>query len=166
MKITDVKITEASNSDGLRRFYFECLQELKERTGMYLPPYSFFKVLLNILGPKKMVSLLLVEYDNEVLGGILALVYKDMAVMRYSAGKRKYRELYPQYILFWEQMKKFKSRGLKRIDLGGIPSDKSNGLYIFKSKWGGEIKNVDWYVKDVRFAWLRSLWRKYKARSA
>jgi lipid II:glycine glycyltransferase (peptidoglycan interpeptide bridge formation enzyme) len=138
------------------------LEDLRVRTGIYLPPYSFFEVLLNIFGPKKMLSLTLVEYDNKVIGGSLHLLYKDMAVLRFLGGAHKYRELYPHYILYWEQIKKFKSRGFKKIDQGGLPSDRNSGLYLFKSKWGGEIKNVDWYVKDLRFKAFRRILRKCK----
>lgn len=154
-----VRVMEMNNEGGLKKLYYECLIDLKSHTGMYLPPYAFFKSILDIMVPKNMATIFIVEYNGTTIGGGLALHYKDMAVLRYAGTVRKFRYLSPHYLLHYHQIMHFKNNNFKIFDQGGIPSQKEHGLYIFKSKWGGQIKNIDWYIKDLKFSHIRKMKR-------
>ena len=153
-----VTVVERNDEAGLKEFYM-CMEDLGRRNEMYLPPFLFFKTILDIMMPKKMAKYHVVKYEGEVIGGSLSLYFKDIVTFRYGSGLESYQHLYPHYILHWVRIVESKNLGYKKIDLGGMPSDKNSGVHFFKSRWGGEIKNVDWYVKDIRFRKIRKIKR-------
>ena len=153
-----VAVVERNDEVGLKDFY-KCMDDLGRRNEMYLPPFLFLKTILDIMVPKKMAKYHIVEYEGNVIGGSLSLCFKDTVTFRYGGGLERYQHLYPHYILHWTRIVETKNLGYKKIDLGGMPSDKNSGIYFFKSRWGGEIKNVDWYVKDIKFRKIKKIRR-------
>jgi lipid II:glycine glycyltransferase (peptidoglycan interpeptide bridge formation enzyme) len=156
-----VTVSEQTNEIGLKNFYM-CIEELKKDSldPIYIPPYSFYKIMLDTLKPPKMVKIHNVIYNGEVIGGSISIYFKDIVTFRYAKVIGKYQDLHPHYLLHWVRIKESKDLGYKYIDLGGIPSDTNSGIYFFKTRWGGEIKNVDWYIKDVAFKKFRNARRK------
>lgn len=154
-----VRVMEVYDESGLKKLYYDCLMDLKTHTNMYLPPYAFFKSILDIMVPKNMATIFIVDYNGTTIGGGLTLQYKDLVVLRYAGGVRKFRDLFPHYLLHYHQIKHFRNSNFKFFDQGGIPSQKEHGIYIFKSKWGGQIKNIDWYIKDIKFSNIRKMKR-------
>lgn len=157
-----IQVYEQTDDIGLLNFY-NCIKDLKNSNDfIYIPPYSFYELMLDKLKPKNMIKIHNVSFNNEVIGGSLSLVFKDNVTFRYAKVIKKYQDLYPHYLLHWMRIKESKYLGYKYIDLGGIPNDTTNGIYFFKTRWGGEIRSVDWYVKDILFGKFRSLRRKIK----
>ncbi len=158
-----VIVTEENNKEGLREFY-KCMLDLKKRhPEMYLPSFSFFETILDIMVPNTLAKFHLVQHGSNVIGAGLSFAFKDTVTFRYGSGYTKYRDLYPHYILNWSRILESKELGYKKVDLGGMPSEKDRGIYFFKSRWGGEIKNVDWFIKDIRFEGIRRIKRKIKS---
>jgi len=155
-----VTVSERTNEVGLKNFY-NCIQELNKNSvePIYIPSYLFYKSMLDRLKPKNMIKIHNVVYDNEVIGGSISIYFKDIVTFRYAKIIGKYRDLHPHYLLHWVRIKESKDLGYKYIDLGGIPSDTNSGIYFFKTRWGGEIKNVDWYVKDIKFRKIKKIKR-------
>ena len=156
-----VTVSEQTNEVGLKKFY-TCMQELNKNSvePIYIPSYSFYKLMLDTLKPKNMIKIHNVLYDGTVIGGGIGIYFKDIVTFRYAKIVEKYRDLHPHYLLHWVRIKESKDLGYTYIDLGGIPSDTNSGIYFFKTRWGGEIKNIDWYVKDVLFKKVRDAKRK------
>jgi hypothetical protein len=157
-----VNIEEQTNDEGLNIFY-ACLKELniKSMGNIEIPPYLFFEEMYNILKERNMIKIHIAYFNNTPIGGSLGIYYKDTVTFRYAKTLDKYRDIYPHYLLHWERIKEAKKLGYRFIDMGGIPVDSSNGIYTFKSKWGGVIINVDWYIKDILFPHTRNLIRKH-----
>lgn len=154
-----IEVYEQTDEIGLKNFY-HCIQDLKNTNDfIYIPSYSFYMLMLNKLKPKNMIKIHNVSYNNEVIGGSISLLFKETVTFRYAKVIKKYQDLYPHYLLHWARIKESKDLGYRFIDLGGIPNDTTNGIYFFKTRWSGEITNVDWYVKDILFGKLRSIRR-------
>lgn len=156
-----VSVIQTNDDSALKDFY-ACMLDVAQHTGMFCPPYLFFKMLLETMHPKKMVRIYLAKYENKTVGGALALYFRDMMVTRYWAVLQNYHKLRSNNLLVWALIEEGKMLGYAKCDLGGIPSDEEDGIFIFKSGWGGDIKSVEWYVKDIRFELTRNLKRKLK----
>lgn len=156
-----VSMIECKDENSLRDAY-KAIFNLHTRKNAFLPPYSFFELLYNILKPKKMIRVRTANIDNKVIGGDILLCFKDTVVERYRGVYSESLNLKPYHIMVWTAIEESKEQGYKYYDLGTMPPDKDSGIYFFKSKWGGEIKNVDWYIKDVKFGMGRTLIRSIK----
>jgi len=152
VKYQDVSITDI----------YKCLAEVHEHNEAYLPEDHFFKTISEIMVPKKMVRFYTAQIGNEIIAGSIYFYFKDMCVERYRSSLYSHRKMYPDNLLLWTAIIDAKNLGCKIFDFGGMPSDQSSGIYFFKSRWGGEIKNIDWYVKNVKFEKLRTLRQKTK----
>lgn len=155
-----VVVSEKTNENGLKDFY-SCIQDLKNGTEFIsIPSYSFFEQMLEILKPKDMIKIHNVLCNDKVIGSSIGIYFKDVVTFRYAKIIEEYQDLHAHYLLQWVRIKESKDLGYKYLDLGGIPSETSSGIYFFKTRWGGKIKNVDWYVKDTLFSKFRDIKRK------
>jgi lipid II:glycine glycyltransferase (peptidoglycan interpeptide bridge formation enzyme) len=155
-KTNDLEFFENNSENGIKTLY-DSMVELKERENICIPAYSFFEIILDEMVPKNLAKFYTIKYKTECIGGALVFGFKDVVTFRYGVTNEKYRNLYPHYLMHWKRIQQSKSTGYKIIDFGGMPSDKNNGIYIFKSKWGGEIRNVNWYSKYIKYNKIRNL---------
>lgn len=154
-----LSVTEENDEKALENFY-GCMKDVAEGRDFYLPPFSFYRKLHEVLHPHKMVRIYLVKYNERVICSSLCLYFKDTMVTRWWGAHPKFLNLRPYNILMWTHIEEGKQLGYKKCDLGGMPPNEKNGVYKFKAGWGGELKNVDWYVKDIRFGKIRELKRR------
>lgn len=154
-----LEVIEQNDDKGVTDFY-NCLKAVGKRSEIYIPPKKFYETLIEILVPKNMARIQLVKHEGKTIGSGLTIYYKDMLVTRYWAAYSEFFNLRPYNVLVWNIMVKAKELGYKICDLGGMPADENNGIYRFKAGWRGELKNIDWYVKDLKFETLRKLRRK------
>lgn len=147
------------NTEFALNVLFNAMNSLSEFKGFDIPQFEFYKNALDELGDKGMVKIYLAYHQDKPIGAALVLCFRDMIVTRYWAILPEYRSLQANNLLVWEIILDGKKNGYKKCDLGGMPSDEKDGIYIFKSGWNGEIRHVDWYVKNVRFESLISIYR-------
>lgn len=151
-----------NNTEYSLNVFFNILCSLSKSKGFYCPNFNFFKRVVDVLDKKGMVKTYLANYEDKSVGASLVLCFKDMVVTRYWAVLPEYYFTQANNLLVWEILMDGKTNGYKRCDLGGMPSNKKEGRYIFKSGWGGEIKHVDWHVKYVRFGNIVNMYKKIK----
>lgn len=161
-KKLEVEITQ-DNTEFALNVLFNTMNSLSDFKEFDVPQFDFYKNALDGPGEKGMVKIYLANHQDKPIGAALVLCYKDMIVTRYWAILPEYRSLQANNLLVWEIIMDGKKNGYKKCDLGGMPSDEKDGIYIFKSGWKGEIRNVDWYVKNVRFACMMELYRYIKS---
>ena len=156
-----VNVMLKNDLSGMKKLY-KCLSDISKSKNFFIPSFTFFEEILNKMVPGN-ASIFIVEWDNKIIGGSLDLFHNGHVVMRYGGGMKRYQKMYPHYILYWSQIREYlKYKKYKYLDLGGLPSDKTNGIYVFKSKFKGHIKHVDWFVKYVRFGNIVNMYRKLK----
>jgi FemAB-related protein (PEP-CTERM system-associated) len=61
----------------------------------------------------------------------------------WAASPPEYRQLQPNYVLYWEMMRDACTRGYSSFHLGR--STRDSGAEQFKSKWNAETKQLYWY---------------------
>lgn len=89
--------------------------------------------------------LLRVRKGSETLAAAIFMEYGDYFHYHLSGSRQEYLQLAPNNILLWEAIKYAKSKGCKRMHLGGGLSDSpEDSLFRFKKKFSSEYK--DFYI--------------------
>lgn len=160
-KKNKVTILQNNNEQSLKKF-FNINNSLSKSKAFYFPNFHIFKNILDLLGKNDMVKIYLANYENETIGASLVLCFRDIIVTRYWAVMPEYYFTQANNLLVWEILIDAKNNGYLKCDLGGMPSNKKDGRYIFKSGWRGKIEHVDWYMKYVRFGNVVKMYKKVK----
>lgn len=118
--------------------------------------YDYYQRAYDLFSKKDACMLLIAEYQNQPLAGLMAFAHGDTAWYFYGASTNQERNRMPTYLLQWEAMLWAKNKGCKFYDLWGVPDyseetlenqfiDRSDGLwgvYRFKRGFGGELKRT------------------------
>lgn len=97
--------------------------------------------------PEPSFHILAAEKDNIVLSAMILAVCGKNAYYMYSGSNPEYPHLMAGYGLQWEAMLFARKSGCVKYDLLGIPpngnpSHPMNGLYTFKTGFGGEVTRL------------------------
>jgi len=143
-----------ANNNGLQVFFATSERDLKDYYELYvltrrhhgLPPipYIFFRNIWNILYPKGMMSLILVNGDENPIAGILFLKFKDTLYAISNSSDRKYLDMRPNHLLWWKGIEIAYQMGMKYFDFGRT-SINNIGLASFKRRWGTDEYDLMYY---------------------
>jgi len=138
----DVTIRQGT-TDDLPAFY-TLMQETGQRDGFAVHAPDYYEAAFSLFSPDGRVVLLLAEYRQQVLGGLMAFAFGQQAIYMYGASSNRERQRMPNHILQWEAMRWAKARGCTGYDLWGIPdlapdspSASLGGVERFKAGFGG-----------------------------
>jgi len=140
------EIIKADNISQVEQFY-EILKILyKNKVKKPLPSFSFFK---NFFNDKSLGKYLLINYKNQIIGGIMCSVYKYTIYEWYIASlDNEYKSIYPGVLATWAPINYALDHHLKYFDFMGAGSpDDDYGVREFKSKFGGELVNYGRFVR-------------------
>lgn len=126
----------------------------RDEFGIHSPNY--YQRAYELFAPQEACVLLIAEYEEQPLAGLMAFAHEDTAWYFYGASTDQERNRMPTYLLQWEAMRWAKAKGCKVYDLWGVPDhpepaleetflDRSDGLwgvYRFKRGFGGEVKRT------------------------
>ena len=118
--------------------------------------YDYYQRAYDLFSQDAACVLLIAEYQNKPLAGLMAFAHSDTAWYFYGASTNQERNRMPTYLLQWEAMLWAKNKGCKQYDLWGVPDfpketledqfiDRSDGLwgvYRFKRGFGGEVRRT------------------------
>ena len=132
-----VVVKEGTRED-LKDFH-RIMVETGTRDGFIIRPLSYFEKMYDELAPNHM-KLLMAYHDGKAISGVIPIFYGNKTWYLYGASSNKYRNVMPNYLLYWEMIKISIARGDDMFDLRGVPgiADNSNGLYRFKKGFGAE----------------------------
>ena len=148
----------------------------RDQFGTHTLPY--YEKAYGIYSPTKECELLIAEYDDQLLAGVMVFAHGKRAWYFYGGSSDHKREYMPSYLAQWEAILWAKAQGCTSYDLWGIPDTnqedlekkfqkKSDGLwsvYRFKRGFGGQIvRSVDaWDRVYVYPIWLLyQLWMRW-----
>lgn len=122
--------------------FYKLLEKTAEAQNFRPNPKSYYETLLEFLGPKKMASLFVAQYEGRIIGGLIIIWYNNTATYYYGASSHEDRAFMAPYLLHWEAIREAKKRGFHYYDFFGIaPPDEKNhplqGVTEFKKKFGG-----------------------------
>ena len=103
-----------------------------------LPDYNFFRDLyLNHYSCKYF----LVKYQDKIVGGILAPIYKNTIFEWYICGlDGEFKNIYPSVLATWAPIQYALNNNLKYFDFFGAGApNRDYGVREFKSKFGGDL---------------------------
>ena len=139
-----VQIINNPDIDQIHQFYKILVKLYKERIYKPLPDWSFFKSFQDNIVEKEAGKYLLVQYNDQIIGGIMLPFYKNKMVYEwYVAGlDRDFKKAYPSIMATWAGIKYANDHGYASFDFmgAGIPSQ-TYGVREFKSKFGGQLLN-------------------------
>jgi len=150
------KIIEPENEDQIRAFYNILHNLYKYKVKKPLPHWTFFRSTYQLAarssGSGVSVKFFLIEYENQIIGGILAPYLKGKAVYEwYVCGlDRHYKEkgIYPSVLATWAAIEFAAKNNFAEFDFMGVGiPDKPYGVRDFKRKFGGHQVNFGRYVR-------------------
>ena len=143
----DVEIVKASNRNELDEFYKMHLQ-MSKRAQVKTYPYSYFASLWDHFSKNDMIAVFVAKIKGRPLAGSLSLIFNHtihdfaLADSDYARSMR----LYASDVLKWYVMKWGHEKGLKYHNFGGVElykvdagDSKAQGIFRYKSKWGGQL---------------------------
>ena len=113
----------------------------------------FFASVLDAFGDRARVGL--VRKDSTVIGGLIALAFKDTLVVPWASSLRRHFALCPNVLLYWETLALACRDGFRRFDFGR--SSRDSGTYGFKRQWGALEVPLYHYQIPTRPGGARSL---------
>jgi lipid II:glycine glycyltransferase (peptidoglycan interpeptide bridge formation enzyme) len=141
------RVDAAPGRDDLSEWY-ELHRETAVRDRIVVHSEEYYRSLFTLSweyeGSAPEITLLLASHEDEVLCGMILVIFGKQALYLAGASSSKHRNLMATYALQWEAIRKALGSGCTRYDLFGIPPDDDpdhpmHGLYRFKTGFGGTI---------------------------
>lgn len=149
--------------------FFELMQETAKRGDFAIHPKSHYRHLLQHSSENITVSLIIAEYEQNVLAANMILDTIEQRVYLHGASSSQNRNLMAPPLLQWEAILEAKKLGKKIYDFWGVSKTKKSwqGISRFKTQFGGST--IDY--PDSRIAihnklifTLYSLFRKIRGK--
>lgn len=145
----DVVVQE---SDDIETFH-RMMRTTGARDEFGIHSLEYYQRAYDCFAPRGACVLLIAEYEDQPLAGLMAFAHGDTAWYFYGASTNQERNRMPTYLLQWESLRWAKAKGCRVYDLWGVPDypenqledtflDRSDGLwgvYRFKRGFGGEL---------------------------
>ncbi|MGD2155455.1 MAG: peptidoglycan bridge formation glycyltransferase FemA/FemB family protein [Anaerolineales bacterium] len=140
-------------SNDIETFH-QMMQTTAQRVDFEIHSFDYFRQVYERFHPYGMCELLIAEYQDEPLAGLMVFSNGKRAWYFYGASRDVQRNRMPTYTLQWEAMKWARSQGCEEYDLWGVPDadhkileaqftkrrDGLWGVYRFKRGFGGELR--------------------------
>ncbi|UCE75374.1 MAG: FemAB family PEP-CTERM system-associated protein, partial [Methanomassiliicoccales archaeon] len=126
--------------EHLKDFYHLYAVNMRE-LGTPVHKYDFFKNLLDEFPDKVYVAM--VRHENKAVAGMVLLTFKEKMISGWAASDKRYLDMNPNNMLYWDTIKFGCEKGYKSFDFGR--SLEGSGTYKFKKKWATIPKRL-YYV--------------------
>lgn len=165
-----MEVVQATKLSEVKEFYdnvwteFGTYLKSKSKTQYVFSPvfinWGYFKCIFDILVPKKLAKFYFAVYEDQIVSGTILLYYKNIVFRLHSATNRKYLDIYPNHLLYWATISDAKDEDYEIYDQAGLPLDKNDSVYIFKSQLNGKLVKLNWYYKEYRLEGIRNVKKK------
>lgn len=137
-----VKVVEGGRDD-IAKFH-EIMLTTGVRDNFLIRPLSYFQKMYDELVPKGYMKLLLAEYDGKIIAGVIPIIFGNKVWYLYGASSNDYRNVMPNYLLQWEQIKLAVENKCDIYDFRGVSGHVDEGhpqygIYRFKKGFNGEF---------------------------
>ena len=131
--------------DSLPEFYSIFATRMRE-LGSPVHSAKLFEAALDAFGPH--ARLMLVRKGESVIGGLIALSFKNTVFVPWASCLKDYFSLCPNMLMYWETIRSSCAEGYRRFDFGR--STRDCGTYKFKRQWGAKEQPLFWYTLRAR----------------
>ena len=146
--------------------WYEIYQETSLRDKIRIHTYDYYLTVFSEFEKDENAQpvLLCAYYEEKMIAGIFLIKYGKRVTYVYGASSDSYRNVMPNYLLQWEAMRFAKNSGCREYDMFGIPPEENpdhpmNGLYRFKTGFGGAIVHMegswDYALKPITYRLYR-----------
>ncbi len=128
---------EAQSLQELSLFYDILADLYRNKVKKPLPSLEYFENLYQ----SDFATCLLVEKENQVIGGVMCLLYGQKVMYEYYiCGKdREFKDSHPSIVATWAMVEYAHQKKIETIDLMGAgQAEKPSSVRDFKAKFGGE----------------------------
>lgn len=120
--------------DDMRIFHHLFTLDRVKKVGRPPHPYRYFKNMWEILYPKDMLSVHLLEHEGKTIGGMLLYKIKNTVLLQHGVSDKQYNKYGPTQFLIWKAIQLYHKEGLQFFDLGQAGLE-NKGLIEFKRRW-------------------------------
>lgn len=139
-----VQIRIAQTREDIERYYKLHLHTRCRKQGMPTQPRQYFMNLWDTFAAKGIMQLLLAEYQENVIAGIILFTSGRVVRYAYGASNEDYLHLAPNNLLIWAAISWGCTHGYQTLDLGRTACD-NEGLMEFKRRWGAIKEPLPYY---------------------
>lgn len=87
----------------------------------------------------KTILTLRADMGRDRIAAMMFLIHGEAAIYHVGWTTDKGRDLHAHNLLLWKAIEELKSRGIRKLDLGGVNTIRSAGIARFKMSTGGEV---------------------------
>ena len=129
--------------------FFNLMQETAKRGDFAIHSKNHYKNLLEKSLDNLQVSLIIAEYENNILATNIILDTPDQRIYLHGASSNQYRNLMAPPLLQWESILEAKKLDKKIYDFWGVSDTKKawQGISRFKKQFGGET--ITYYNSQI-----------------
>ena len=159
-------LEKVTGRDRVHDFYLVYSENMRD-LGTPTHPEFFFRRVLEFFPAE--TDLIMLYQGRDPLSGMLTFRFRDSLSDPWDSSRRKYFELYPNYLLYSEALLYAISLHTDFFDMGRSQPD--TGTFRFKSKWGAETKHL-YYLelldnekglnRESKKEWLKLISRAYR----
>lgn len=135
---------ESGGAEQLDAFYAIHATRMRD-LGSPAHALAFFRATIAGFGGQARV--VLVRKGETVIGGLVALAFKDTLVVPWASCSKDYFALCPNMLLYWETIRTACAEGFRQFDFGR--STTGCGTYKFKKQWGAVESPLYWYTLPI-----------------
>jgi CelD/BcsL family acetyltransferase involved in cellulose biosynthesis len=139
-----VQVRIAQSREDMAHYYQLHLQTRSKKQGMPAQPRRFFFRLWDAFAANDALQLLLAEYHDNIIAGMILLVSDTTVRYAYGASDERYLHLAPNNLLMWTAIMSGCIKGYQTLDLGRTACD-NHGLMEFKRRWGAIREPLPYY---------------------
>ena len=133
----------------MAHYYRLHLDTRSKKHGMPAQPRRFFFGLWDAFAASGAMQLLLAEYQESIIAGMILLASGTTVRYAYGASNESYLSLAPNNLLMWAAITWGCRQGYQTLDLGRTAQD-HEGLMEFKRRWGAIKEPLPYYYYPHR----------------
>ena len=172
-----VQVRLAQSREDMAHYYRLHLQTRSKKQGMPAQPQHFFFGLWDAFAANDALQLLLAEYQDSIIAGMILLASGTTVRYAYGASDERYLQLAPNNLLMWTAIMWGCMKGYQALDLGRTACD-NEGLMEFKRRWGAIKEPLPYYYypniaglaaipeSNWKYRLLTSCWKRLPLRLA
>lgn len=138
-----LKVQRTGLKFGQYRWLLDHEQAQRENRGLAGLPMPFFEPYAQSRkSPAKNVFGVRADLQQERVAGMLFLIHGESATYQVGWSNDEGRQHNAHNVLLWDALQALKERGVRKLDLGGVNTQRSAGIARFKIGTGGEVVSL------------------------
>ena len=137
---SELSVHRIGTNPGQYRWLLDQEEAQRQTKGLAGLPLNFYEPYIGSRQqPSQCVLSLRADLGRERVAAMMFLIHGQAATYQVGWASDAGRDLNAHNLLLWQAMLELRSRGVKRLDLGGVNTVRSAGLARFKIGTGGQV---------------------------